>query len=81
MVCCNLHCDDSDDKSYRLAGRYIKQWGQGQSTQVSAMWETLEYDWEGCTSAPAATAALMAGTNDLDVERDAFMLSAKHDFR
>ena len=75
----NNKCDDSDDKSYRLAGRYIKQWGQGQSTQVSAMWENLEYDWEGCTNA-TATAALMAGTNDLDVERDAFMVSAKHAF-
>ena len=72
-------CDDSDDTSYRLAGRYIKQWGQGQSTQVSAMWETLEYDWEGCASAPAAMAAVMTG-NNVDVERDAFMVSAKQTF-
>jgi len=72
-------CDDSDDKSYRLAGRYIKQWGNGQSTQVSAMWETLEYDWEGCVSAPSAMAAVMTG-NDVDVERDAFMISAKQTF-
>ena len=72
-------CDDSDDKSYRLAGRYIKQWGNGQSTQVSAMWETLEYDWEGCVSAPAAMSAVMTG-NDVDVERDAFMISAKQTF-
>ena len=72
-------CDDSDDKSYRLAGRYIKQWGNGQSTQVSAMWETLEYDWEGCVSAPSAMSAVMTG-NDVDVERDAFMVSAKQTF-
>ena len=72
-------CDDSDDKSYRLAGRYIKQWGNGQSTQVSAMWETLEYDWEGCVSAPTAMSAVMTG-NDVDVERDAFMVSAKQTF-
>ena len=72
-------CDDSDDKSYRLAGRYIKQWGNGQSTQVSAMWETLEYDWEGCVSAPSTMTAVMTG-NDVDVERDAFMVSAKQTF-
>ena len=72
-------CDDSDDKSYRLAGRYIKQWGNGQSTQVSAMWETLEYDWEGCVSASSAMSAVMTG-NDVDVERDAFMVSAKQTF-
>ena len=72
-------CDDSDDKSYRLAGRYIKQWGNGQSTQVSAMWETLEYDWEGCASAPSTMAAVMTGS-DVDVERDAFMISAKQTF-
>ena len=72
-------CSDSDDKSYRLAGRYIKQWGQGQSTQVSAMWETLEYDWENCANTPATMAAVMTGT-DVDVERDAFMISAKQTF-
>lgn len=72
-------CDDSDDKSYRLAGRYIKQWGNGQSTTVAAMWETLEYDWEGCASVPAGMANVATGY-DIDVERDAFMISAKQVF-
>ena len=72
-------CDDSDDKSYRLAGRYIKQWGAGQSTQISAMWETLEYDWEGCTTLAAAYTDIATGS-DVDVERDAFMVSAKQTF-
>ena len=72
-------CSDSDDKSYRLAGRYIKQWGNGQSTQVSAMWETLEYDWENCDGDAPAMAAIATG-NDIDVERDAFMISAKQTF-
>ena len=72
-------CDDSDDKSYRLAGRYIKQWGNGQSTQVSAMWETLEYDWEDCAGLTANMAAVSTG-NNVDVERDAFMVSAKQTF-
>ena len=72
-------CSDSDDKSYRLAGRYIKQWGNGQSTQVSAMWETLEYDWEDCAGLTANMAAVSTG-NNVDVERDAFMVSAKQTF-
>jgi hypothetical protein len=71
-------CDDSDDKSYRLAGRYIKQWGAGQSTQISAMWETLEYDWEGCSNVADYTAVITG--SDVDVERDAFMVSAKQTF-
>ena len=63
-------CDDSDDTSYRLAGRYIKQWGNGQSTQVSAMWETLEYDSKGCVDPD----------HDGKLERDAFMVSGKQTF-
>ena len=70
-------CDDSDDKSYRLAGRYIKQWGNGQSTQVSAMWETLEYDWENCANMPSD---IPTTSSYLDVERDAFMFSGKQSF-
>lgn len=73
-------CDDSDDKSYRLAGRYIKQWGNGQSTQVSAMWENLEYDWEGCMSLSSDMMMLSSNGYDVDVERDAFMISAKQTF-
>ena len=41
-------CEDSDDSSWRVAGRYIHQWGNGMFTRISAMWEDLEYDWEGC---------------------------------
>ena len=73
-------CDASDDRSYRLAGRYIHQWHAGQSTQISAMWETLEYDWEGCVDAPRTMTAVMTGNNDIDVERDAWMISGKHVF-
>ena len=73
-------CSDSDDKSYRLAGRYIKQWGNGQSTQVSAMWETLEYDWENCANLPSEMQNVSSSPYDLDVERDAFMVSAKQVF-
>jgi hypothetical protein len=72
-----LGCDDSDDKSWRLAGRYIHQWGNGMSTQISAMWEDLEYDHEGCVGT-ILSGNTMAG--DVDVERDAWMVSGKQTF-
>ncbi|MEM8843676.1 MAG: porin [Pseudomonadota bacterium] len=71
-------CDDSDDKAYRLAGRYIHQWGNGMSTWISGMWEALEYDWEGCVAIPIT--AVADGGPDIDVERDAWMISGKQTF-
>ena len=77
-------CDDSTDEAYRLAGRYIHDWGNGQRTQLGAMYEELEYDADGCDFGRAAsgdddpgTAASAAWT---DVERDAWMVSGKHSF-
>ena len=74
-----IGCDDSDDESYRIAGRYIHQWGGGMSTQVSAMWEYLEYDIEGCGAAIPLT-GVYDGTGSLDVDRDAWMISGKQTF-
>ena len=37
----------SDAESYRLAGRYIMDMGGGASVQISAMWENLEYEFNG----------------------------------
>ena len=71
-------CSDSDDDSYRIAGRYIHQWSNGMATQVSAMWENLEYDWEDCVAVPIT--AVQDGTGNMDVERDAWMVSAKQSF-
>lgn len=71
----DYQCDDSDDESYRVAGRYIHNYGNGMFTRVSAMWENLEYDWDGC-----ATAVVYGGGNDLDLERDAWMISGVHNF-
>ena len=62
-------CDDSEDKSWRLAGRYIKQWGNGMFTRISAMYEDLEYD------ADCAVANRWS-----DVERDAWMVSGIQNF-
>ena len=66
----NIVCEESDDQAWRLAGRYIKQWGNGMSTQISAMYEDLEYDADGCSV-----------TNIWeDTERTAWMISGKQTF-
>ena len=37
----------SDAESIRIAGRYIMDLGDGMSVQISAMWEDLEYEFNG----------------------------------
>ena len=88
------HCmTGSDAESYRLAGRYIMDMGGGASFQVSAMWESLEYEFNGTADVRAAMAAFgysnfatyMSGTADLGsgnvtFERDAWMVSGKVKF-
>ena len=39
----------SDAESIRVAGRYIMDMGDGMSVQLSAMWEDLEYEFNGVT--------------------------------
>ncbi len=72
-------CNDSDDESYRLAGRYIHSWANGMTTQISAMWENLEYDHEVCGRNTIAT-HVADGSGSLDLERDAWLLSGKQTF-
>jgi len=81
-------CADSDDKAYRIAGRYIHNMADGAFIKVAGMWETLEYEWDECgnglaanvpgANAGASTKAggLVAAGGSIEVERDAFMLSA-----
>lgn len=74
-------CSDSDDSGFRLAGRYKKDWGNGQATWIAAMYEDLEYDADDCldpTDANRMTAS--SGVAWTDVERDAWMVSGKHTF-
>ena len=68
------HCmSGSDAESYRLAGRYIMDMGGGASFQVSAMWESLEYEFRGAPDIRAAMAGFgysnfgtyMSGTENL----------------
>ena len=49
--------NSSDAESYRIAGRYIHDMGDGMSVQISAMWENLEYEFNGVTSVDKAMAA------------------------
>ncbi len=49
--------ETSDAESLRVAGRYIMDMGGGMSVQISAMWETLEYEFNGVTNVDAAMTA------------------------
>jgi len=81
-------CADSDDKAYRIAGRYIHNMADGAFIKVAGMWETLEYEWDECgnglaANVPGANAGAstkaggpVAAGGSIEVERDAFMLSA-----
>ena len=40
----------SDAESFRIAGRYIMDMGDGMSVQISAMYEDLEYEFNNVTS-------------------------------
>ena len=51
----------SDAESIRIAGRYIMDLGDGMSVQLSAMWEDLEYEFNGVTNVDAAMAAFGYG--------------------
>ena len=65
-------CDGTDDTSWRVAGRMIHDFG-GFGLTLSAMYEELEYDSDGCVAGNE-----LAGDGDL--ERDAWMVSGKLDF-
>ena len=82
-----FQCADSDDQTIRYAVRYIKDWGNGHSTRLSLAYEDMEYDWENCRTDMAATNGGVTGPFDftktngmVDFERDAWLISGKHDF-
>ena len=62
-------CTDSDDDAWRVAGRWIQDWGNGQSTAFSAMYEELAWDLD-CD--------FDSLFNDLEVEH--WMVGLKHNF-
>ena len=54
--------NSSDAESFRVAGRYIMDMGDGMSIQISAMWEDLEYEFNGVSNVDAAMAAFGYGS-------------------
>ena len=53
--------NSSDAESFRVAGRYIMDMGDGVSVQISAMWEDLEYEFNGVSSVDTAMNAFGFG--------------------
>jgi hypothetical protein len=74
-----LDADDSDDDSWRLAGRWIQSFGNGMSLTLSAMYEELNLEINNI--GPGVTGnALFAPGSTIDLERNAWMVSGKLDF-
>jgi len=85
--------DDSNAESYRIAGRYIADLGNGASLTLSAMFENIEYEFENVSTPEAALGAFGfdIGTNDatrvfadgtadtnVTFDRDAWLVSGKY---
>ena len=56
--------NSSDAESYRFAARYIMDMGDGMSIQISAMYEDLEYEFQGATDTSASMKAFGYGNFD-----------------
>ena len=87
--------DSSDAESFRVAGRYIMDMGDGMSVQISAMWEDLEYEFNDVSDVRSAMsafgysefdttgnmpAAQQGAGDNVKIERDAWMVSGKIKF-
>ena len=70
----SYQCSDSDDEVYRIAGRYIHNMANGGFIKIAAMYENLEYQWDDCAD-NTNTGALASTGNNVDIERDAWMVS------
>ena len=79
---------DTEAESWRIAGRYIADLGNGASLTLSAMYENLEYELNDVTTPGAALRAFgfansifsADGTANQDVkfDRDAWLISGKY---
>jgi hypothetical protein len=75
----------SDSESWRIAGRYIADLGNGASFTVSAMFETLEYEMNNVVATvfqslgfdTAGIGSVTLGDN-VKIERDAWLVSGKY---
>jgi hypothetical protein len=79
--------EDSEAESYRIAGRYIADLGNGASLTLSAMFENVEYEFKNVTTPGAAlqdfgfgSTVFAGGTADTNVkfDRDAWLVSGKY---
>ena len=77
----SLACEDSSDETIRYAARYIHDWGNGHSTRISWAYEEMEYDWKYCGGTAGEGPFDFSNTGGMvDIERDAWLISGKHDF-
>jgi len=75
----------SDSESYRIAGRYIADMGNGASLTLSAMFENMEYEADDVAATyfnllgfnTTAMGSVTAGDN-VNIERDAWLVSGKY---
>ncbi len=85
----SITCADSNDETIRYAARYTHDWGNGHSTRLSWAYEEMEYDWDNCADADFKKAGIQSVgkgpfdtsmTGGVDFERDAWLVSGKHNF-
>lgn len=75
---------DSEATSWRVAGRYIADMGDGASFTISAMFENIEYEFTDCATdcladfgfSTSVIDAVTAGSNP-EFDRDAWLVSGK----
>ncbi len=80
----NAVASGSDADSWRIAGRYIHDMGNGMSLTLSAMYEELEHEMDNVRATvfndfgfdTAAMGSVTAGDN-VTIERDAWLISGK----
>ena len=75
----------SDAESYRLAARYIFDMGGGASFQIAAMWEDLEYEFNGVSKTIDNFSDIFSLADNITnanatIEREAWMVSGKVKF-
>jgi hypothetical protein len=76
---------DSESESWRIAGRYIADLGNGASLTLSAMFENVEYDFKDTSAdvlADFGYSTSVFGTvtagNNVKFDRDAWLVSGKY---
>jgi hypothetical protein len=76
--------NDSEAESWRIAGRYIADLGNGSSLTLSAMFENVEYEFNNVVTGvladfgfPSTTFGTVTAGSDVKFDRDAWLVSGK----